>query len=169
MKNLWRQFIRFHRKFFDTVWKKRKKFHSNKKNISWNWFTMIIVNIFLRISCFHGILFIFVHRVWVNTFLKYWIPNTNIPQKFYWIPNTSILFFIWNVLKIPIPISIPNTCWNINNNNNFHFSEVLLLQWFSCSFIYLYFLELTKEWFSCNNNCLSKFFIFQISIIESKK
>ena len=91
-------------------------------------------------------------RVWVNTFLKYWIPNTNIPKKFYWIPNTSILFSIWNVLKIPIPISIPNT---------FSLSDMLIMQCFSFTFTYLFSLELTKDSFSYTTNCFSKFSSFK--------
>ena len=50
---------------------------------------------------------------------------------------------------------IENTNTNINTQY-IHFSDVLLLQWFSCTFRYLYSLELTKVWFSCNNNCFSK-------------
>ena len=98
-------------------------------------------------------------RLSVNTFLKYWIPNTNIPKKFYWIPNTSILFSIWNVLKIPIPVSIPNT---------FSLSDVLILQWFWWTFTYLYFLDLTKDWFSCNNNCISKFSSSKFPLLKAK-
>jgi len=62
---------------------------------------------------------------------------------------------------------IENTNTNINTQY-FNLSDVILLKWFSCSIRDLYSLELTKDGFSCNNNCFSKFSFFKYPPLKAK-